>query len=1157
MKALKTLIVEDSRDDAELLLRHLSNGGYEVQAKIVQTPEDLKAALFESEWDIILSDYSMPNFTGLGALAVLKETELDIPIIIISGTIGEDVAVEAMVVGVDDYLMKDNLTRLAPAIERELENAATRRGQKKAEAALRRSEENLASAQRIAHIGSWQTNLVTNQLFWSDEVYRIFGVSKDDYSATIESFFNFIHPEDRQSVQAAIDAALSQNASFTIEHRIFRPDGEERIVCGIGEVTLDESGKPLWFTGTVQDITERKHVEATLEKALKRERAMIENSLDVICTIDAEGKFVSVSPASLKVWGYQPEELVGQPYEKFVVPEDVAESNEEALKVMSGIEANFENRYLHKNGSIVDIRWTAFWSDTEQLMFCVAHDTTERKRAEEKIRESEEWMRAIMEGARDGILIEERSEIAYINKSYAHLLGYDSAKELLGKQISDLLPPADAERLTEYGDRRSRGENAPSVYEFKAKHKEGNLVDVEGAISTFFIGGREFIMTAVRNITDRKRAEEEKMLLAAQIEQQHERLDSIVANVPGVVWEAWGKPDEATQKIDFISDYVETMLGYTNEEWLGTPNFWLSIVHPDDRERMARVAAENYLKSQSFTEEFRWVAKDGRIVWVKALSTVICDKADQAIGYRGINIDITERKNSETALRAAEDKYRSLVESSPAVVYLAEPHLPFSMIYVSPNISRFGYPPEEWFERPDMWVNIIHEDDRARVLRTTQDAIERGIDTDLEYKIVTREGAIVWLHDKGRFVLDKQGNKISWQGVMVDITKTKELEEQLRQAQKLESVGRLAGGIAHDFNNMLTAINGYSDLTLRLLKKDDPLRGNITEIKRAGERSALLTHQLLAFSRQQLLHPIVVDINETITDTIKIIQSLIGEDIQFAPVLDSKVGRVKVDPGQMSQILMNLAVNARDAMPAGGKLTIETANVFVEENPVSPRDGISPRAYVMLSVSDNGIGMDEETKQKIFDPFFTTKEVGKGTGLGLATVYGIVKQFGGNIEVESEQGVGTTFKIYLPRVMEQVESENTKHASTELLRGTETILLVEDEEIVRNLTRQILEDCGYSVIEARNGLEALELCSNGDCEIDLLVTDVVMPQMGGHELVEKLKRKKSNLRVLITSGYTDDEVVRRDVIESGTNFIQKPFMPKDLANKIREIIDNS
>jgi CheY-like chemotaxis protein len=211
----------------------------------------------------------------------------------------------------------------------------------------------------------------------------------------------------------------------------------------------------------------------------------------------------------------------------------------------------------------------------------------------------------------------------------------------------------------------------------------------------------------------------------------------------------------------------------------------------------------------------------------------------------------------------------------------------------------------------------------------------------------------------------------------------------------------------------------------------------------------------------------------------------------------------------------------------------------------------------MLSVSDNGIGMDEETKQKIFDPFFTTKEVGKGTGLGLATVYGIVKQFGGNIEVESEQGVGTTFKIYLPRVMEQVESENTKHASTELLRGTETILLVEDEEIVRNLTRQILEDCGYSVIEARNGLEALELCSNGDCEIDLLVTDVVMPQMGGHELVEKLKRKKSNLRVLITSGYTDDEVVRRDVIESGTNFIQKPFMPKDLANKIREIIDNS
>jgi CheY-like chemotaxis protein len=312
---------------------------------------------------------------------------------------------------------------------------------------------------------------------------------------------------------------------------------------------------------------------------------------------------------------------------------------------------------------------------------------------------------------------------------------------------------------------------------------------------------------------------------------------------------------------------------------------------------------------------------------------------------------------------------------------------------------------------------------------------------------------------------------------------------------------------------------------------------------------------LLAFSRQQLLHPIVVDINETITDTIKIIQRLIGEDIQLESVLDSKIGRVRVDPGQMSQILMNLALNSRDAMPLGGKLIIETANVFIEPDYSRGQAGMLPGTYVMLSVSDNGSGMSNETKKKIFVPFFTTKEIGKGTGLGLATVYGIVKQSGGNIEVESEEGVGTTCKIYLPRVMERVEAENTKDTFTELPRGSETILLVEDEEIVRNLTRQILEGCGYTVIEAQNGIEALAISDKEIHEFDLLLTDVVMPQMSGSELVAKLKKKAPNLRVLFTSGYTDDEVVRHGVIEANMNFIQKPFSPKDIADKVREIID--
>jgi CheY-like chemotaxis protein len=354
---------------------------------------------------------------------------------------------------------------------------------------------------------------------------------------------------------------------------------------------------------------------------------------------------------------------------------------------------------------------------------------------------------------------------------------------------------------------------------------------------------------------------------------------------------------------------------------------------------------------------------------------------------------------------------------------------------------------------------------------------------------------------------------------------------------------------------MLTAINGYSELTLRALEADNPLRHNVEEIKKAGERSALLTHQLLAFSRRQFLQPELLDLNEVITDTTKMLERVIGEDIQLVIALKPKTGLVSVDPGQLSQIIMNLAVNARDAMPQGGTLSIETANIILE--PVAAREkvGILPGAYVMLAVCDTGHGIDDSILQHIFEPFFTTKEVGRGTGLGLATVYGIVKQSGGNIEVESREGVGTTFRIYLPRVEDESEAAEVKNTSTELPTGTETILLVEDEELVRNLSREILETCGYTVIKARDGLEALECCDKGDCKIDLLMTDIVMPRMGGRELVEKLTEKLPNLKILFTSGYTDNEMVRRGIIETSTHFIQKPFTLDALAHKVREVLD--
>lgn len=385
-------------------------------------------------------------------------------------------------------------------------------------------------------------------------------------------------------------------------------------------------------------------------------------------------------------------------------------------------------------------------------------------------------------------------------------------------------------------------------------------------------------------------------------------------------------------------------------------------------------------------------------------------------------------------------------------------------------------------------------------------------------------------------------------------------EEQLRQAQKMEAFGQLAGGVAHDFNNLLTVINGYSDIVIRQLDRENPLRQKVEEIKNAGERAAALTYQLLAFSRQQVLQPKILDINDVVLETAKLLQRLIGEDIQLITTLNPKIGKVKADPGQLSQVIINLAVNARDAMPHGGTLTIETANAFFcrtcgDENPFAGKLPDEPDSCIVLSIRDSGGGMDAETQGHIFEPFFTTKEAGKGTGLGLSTVYGIVEQSGGSIAVQSKLEQGTTFNIYLLKAVE--ESENIESEDNELPfpLGTENILLVEDEQMVRELTRQVLETCGYLVESAANGAEALAYCEKDNCGIDLLITDVVMPVMGGRELAQRMAEIRPTLRVLFMSGYTDDAVVRHGVVEGVTHFIQKPFTLDELAYKVREVLD--
>ena len=534
--------------------------------------------------------------------------------------------------------------------------------------------------------------------------------------------------------------------------------------------------------------------------------------------------------------------------------------------------------------------------------------------------------------------------------------------------------------------------------------------------------------------SENSRAEKENILLNSQIEVQRQRLNTIIANIPGVVWESRIEADDSDRDFNFVSDYVEKMIGYTVEEWLSEPNFWLQIIHPEDRAH-AKLEVQAFIENEgNIVQQFRWLAKNGSVVWVETQMVLIRDENGRPFSLRCISIDVSERKIIEEALQKS--------------------------------------------------------------------------------------------------------------------------EEQLRQSQKLESVGRLAGGIAHDFNNMLTAINGYSDLILREIGDDESLRKKVLEIKKAGERSSALTHQLLAFSRRQVLQPKLIDLNRVVTDMNQLLLRLIGEDIQLNIELDDERSCVEADPGQLSQVIMNLVVNARDAMPQGGEVTVKTQKIRFETEPVAQFDPKKRGDFIRLSVIDNGTGIESKILEQIFEPFFTTKQVGVGTGLGLSTVYGIVKQSGGYIWVNSEIGVGSEFKVYLPFVEGERQDKKEKKRLEQFPYGSETVLLVEDEEMVRDLTRRILELCGYTVIEARNGIEAIKICVETDCHIDLLMTDVVMPQMNGRELSEKITELNPRIKTLFTSGYMNDRVMRHGVSDDEVNFIQKPFAPDALARKIRQMLDD-
>src|ERR1700722_2639401 len=926
------------------------------------------------------------------------------------------------------------------------------------------------------------------------------------------------------------------------------------------------------------DITARVAAETQIAEQTASLRAIMENNPIAIVVMDLERRIRMCNPAFQNTFKHQQAEIIGQDLDELLAPEGLqSEAQAFSGRAASGETVRANSRRQRSDGTLVDVRIIAV-----PLMvggrctgsFAMYEDITERNQAERARREAEERLRLLFENAVEGIFqASVDGRLLSVNPALARMCGYASPQEMIasGSDVSaDFY--ADPQARLEF-TRRMEADGAVERFEYQLRRKDGQKIwvsenarvvrDAAGAVVAY--------EGTMEDITDLKRAEVERQVTFEIIRSVnvtdnlddllyliHQALKKVLyaencfialyepssemfhfpffvdqfeqAPPPQQVGRSCTAHVYRTGKAMLIPQGVFDQLATQGDvELVGTPSpSWLGAPLHTPAATIGVLVVQHYENGEAYTE------RD-----LEFLSSV------------GGQIALAiERKRAEEKIRDSEARLRVLVEQLPAALWTVDKNLRFTSA-VGAGLARLGLKPNmvggvslyEYFETNDSTFVPIAAHRRA--------IGGEPLTFHSEWK-----GGSYTCH-----VEPLRSSDGELQGAIcmaLDITDRKQLEEQLRQAQKMEAVGRLAGGIAHDFNNLLMVIQGYADLLAERLPEGNSLRRNAEQIQTASQRATSLTRQLLAFSRKQMLAPKVLNVQAVVADMEKILRRLIGEDVQLETSSAPDLGLVKADRSQIEQVILNLAVNARDAMPEGGRLTIETANAELDASFAHPPAVLAPGKYVMLAVTDNGCGMDSETQAHIFEPFFTTKEKGKGTGLGLATVYGIVKQSGGYIWVYSEPGRGTTFKVYLPRIEDETalpRIEIPAEASANP-RGSETVLLVEDEKGVRELAREYLQMTGYRVIEAENGHAALELAAMHDGKIHLLMTDVVMPGISGRELSARVQTVRPDIRVLYMSGYTDQAVVHHGILESDAVLLQKPFTLNALALKLREILGN-
>jgi PAS domain S-box-containing protein len=1184
-RPLRILHLEDEPDYCDLVQSLLAQAGYQVESVRAQDRPGFEAALDPENLDVILADYSLPSYNGLEALRTARDKCPDTPFLLVSGTIGEQAAIESLKAGATDYVLKHWPERLVPAIRRAVEEARERAQRRRIESELVRREQYLRAVTEntldILTILSREGVFTYN----SPSVKRLLGYEPEELTG--KSAFALIHPEDLPEVRRRFELGLIEPQQMgRLELRFRHKDGSWCALETIGQNCLDDPE----IGGVVvnsRDISDRKQAEASLRESEARHRQLFDGNPMPLLVFEHETlRFLEVNEAAVKCYGYSREEFRTLTLRDIRPPEDVPSMIEYVHKfVVGGVSrgVGFAGAWRHrrKDGTIieVEIQWSPICFEGRAASLAMVHDITERKRIEHRnaalSKLGQSLSAATSPVAAAGIIRAVADELfawdvftldlysAEEDRVYSTLnVDTDRCGRRLELPVTGQarFPSGMARRIITRGAELSLREEPvtmpPDVIPIGDTTRPSvslmlvpirNRTKVIGILSIQSYRAKAYDrgdLDTLQTLADHCGGALERIRAEQALRDSEQRFRDLFEGSPDAIF-----VEDTSGTVLDLNPAACRLHATTRQNLIGKNVF--DLIPPGHREKAAR-EFRALVEGRLQQVEGASCTQDGRAVPVEVRASRI-----QYAGRDAVLLhvrDITDRKLAEEALRGSEMRFHSVWENSADGMRLTDAN--GKIVTVNDAFCKLvGMPREKLEGNPFTIIYADSEQSEAMMQEFRQRFRDRVVEKRRERRITLRNGKVVVLEDSSSFV-ELRGQPPLLLGLFRDVTAQKRLEEQLRQSQKMEAIGQLAGGVAHDFNNILTVIHGHASLLMAGGSLTVASARSAQQIAQAAERAAGLTRQLLTFSRRQVMQPRRLDMNEVVANMTKMLGRILGEDITLQLNYFSQPALVQADAGMMEQVLLNLAVNSRDAMPKGGVLGIRIAALELDARCVREQSEARAGRFVCLSVSDTGCGIPPENLRRIFEPFFTTKEVGKGTGLGLATVYGIVKQHQGWIEVESEIGKGTTFRVFLPRSAEAAQAAEARPNQQAVKGGRETILVVEDEDPVRDLVCRILSGHGYRILEAASGVKALEVWQASKGKIDLLLTDLVMPdRISGRELAETLWAEHPRLKVLFISGYSAEVAGRDFVLRPDQNYLQKPYPPQKLALAVRDCLD--